>query len=129
MNTNLATTEGYTNIYNGIVEAFNLGTDGNSCEETLQLPGDANQDNTLNIADAVSILGHLFVGSPEFLPCEGGDVSDQGNITLLDLNEDEKINIADVIYILSFLFSDGPPPALGTECVPIFGCPDSCLSR
>ncbi|MCI0636532.1 MAG: lamin tail domain-containing protein, partial [Actinobacteria bacterium] len=38
----------------------------------LQLPGDCNQDATIDISDGVCLLRHLFVGSSTPLPCGGG---------------------------------------------------------
>ena len=29
--------------------------------------------------------------------------------------------------VLAYLFTRGAPPALGTECVPVEGCPDTCV--
>ena len=46
------------------------------------------------------------------------------NRTLLDLNGDSGVDIADAVYLLTYLFRKGPPPALGTKCVPIEGCAD-----
>jgi hypothetical protein len=86
-----------------------------------QRPGDINQDQKLNLADAVGMLQHLFGDSPS-PPC----ASDEGNQTLLDLNGDRTVNLADAVHSLNYLFSSGEAPALGTDCVPIPGCPDIC---
>ncbi|HVR73642.1 MAG TPA: hypothetical protein VMT52_04895 [Planctomycetota bacterium] len=92
----------------------------------LQRPSDCNQDGLLNLADAICLLGHLFLGSPAILPCEGGTVGDPGNNALLDSNGDTLVNLADAIGVLLFLFSGGAPPPLGTSCVGIEGCPEAC---
>src|SRR4029450_13407381 len=91
----------------------------------LQRPGDCNQDGSLNISDAICLLGHLFLGSPETLPCEGGTIDNPGNLTLEDLNGDNGVNLSDAVRLLGYLFSGSAPPPLGTECLPIFGCPDN----
>jgi len=92
----------------------------------LQRGGDFNQDSSLDIADAIGIVRYLFLGVPAVLPCEGGTASDEGNIRLLDANGDEAIDFSDAIYLMRFLFQRGPLPHLGTNCVRIAGCPDSC---
>ena len=88
-----------------------------------QIPGDCTQDGTLDISDAVCLLGHLFLGSPEVLPCDGGTILDPGNIGLLDSNGDAGINIADPVHLLGYLFLGSGPPVSGTECTAIVGCP------
>jgi hypothetical protein len=92
----------------------------------LQKPGDTNQDGQLDLSDAVSLLGHLFLGTPERLPCDDGIVGNPGNRTLLDLNGDSGVDLADGIHLLIYLFQGGPQPAAGTDCIPIEGCPESC---
>ncbi len=66
--------------------------------------GDANNDGSVNIADAVTVLGHLFSGSP--LP----DCPDAA-----DGNDDGSLNIADGVTILSYLFAGGELAAPGAE--------------
>jgi hypothetical protein len=93
----------------------------------IQKPGDCNQDGNLDIADPICLLGHLFLGMPAALPCEGGTIADPGNASLLNSNGDAAgVNLADAIHVLQYLFGpNGAPPALGTSCVPIAGCPDN----
>jgi hypothetical protein len=91
----------------------------------IQLPGDCTQDGTLNISDPICLLGHLFLGTPETLPCEGGTLGDPGNRLLEDINGDGGVDITDAVRILGYLFGGSPPPSLGSECVPISGCPDN----
>ncbi len=91
----------------------------------FQRPGDANQDGRLEIGDAVALLGHLFVGGRE-LPCEGATIARGANRSLLDLDGDTSVDVTDVLFMLNFLFGDGPEPVLGSFCVRIEGCPDTC---
>jgi hypothetical protein len=95
-----------------------------------QIPGDANQDGKLDLSDAIWVFGHLFLGRPGQvkLACEGGTASNPGpgDLALTDVNGDGRIDISDPVSILSFLFHGTRPPALGTECVWIAGCPDVC---
>ncbi|MBI4583013.1 MAG: lamin tail domain-containing protein [Planctomycetes bacterium] len=93
-----------------------------------QIPGDCNQDGALNIADAVCLLIRLFVGSPNALPCDGGALSDPGNVALLDVNGDSAADVSDVISELTYLFLGGAPPKLGTRCLRIPGCPNACAA-
>jgi hypothetical protein len=94
----------------------------------LQRPGDGNQDGTLDLSDAVWLLGHLFLGTAPRLPCEGGTASSPGpgERALMDVNGDGGIDLSDSVSILSFLFLGGRPPTLGNECVRIVGCPEKC---
>ncbi|HVR75825.1 MAG TPA: PKD domain-containing protein, partial [Planctomycetota bacterium] len=91
-----------------------------------QIPNDANQDGKLDLTDVISVLRHLFQGSLEALPCEGGTLLDSGNLSLLDADASASVNITDAVYTLNYLFLGGPPPVLGTGCVRIAGCPDAC---
>lgn len=61
--------------------------------------GDANQDDSFDLADGISILSHLFGASP--VNCESA----------LDSNDDESLDISDAIFALSALFAGGPVPA------------------
>lgn len=62
--------------------------------------GDFDQNETVNISDAVLVLNFLFVGgaSPVCNP-------------LVDTNADGSVNLSDAVFLLSFLFASGPPPA------------------
>jgi hypothetical protein len=91
----------------------------------LQKPGDCNQDGARDISDPICLLGHLFQSRPSIVPCQGGTILDPGTISLLDSNGDGAVDLSDAVYDLAFLFSGGPGPVLGTEFVPIAGCPDN----
>jgi hypothetical protein len=94
----------------------------------FQRPADANQDSKVDLSDAVSVLGHLFLGAPAVLPCGDGTLQSEGNRLLLDSNGDLRVDLADPISVLRFLFLGGPPPPLGVECVRVLGCSTSCNS-
>jgi len=94
----------------------------------LQRPGDCNQDGERDISDGICLLGHMFLGTVPVLPCGDGTAGDPGNLALLDTNGDGLIDITDVVAQLAFLFLGGPPPALGTKCAPIGGCPTGAFS-
>ena len=89
-----------------------------------QLPGDCNQDGTLDLSDGVCVLGYLFGGNPLELPCGDGTNSDPANTLLLDFNGDTRIDLSDGVAVLAFLFQGGPAHPLGRppSCVTIVGC-------
>lgn len=62
------------------------------------LRGDANQDLTIDLADAVTILSHLFV-EPS-LDC----------MASADANTDNKIDLADPVFLLQYVFQSGEAP-------------------
>jgi glucose/arabinose dehydrogenase len=102
---------------------------GPESPQPYQVPGDCNQDGKVNISDAICVLGALFLGAAEGLPCEGRP-SDPGTLRLLDWQLDSKLDISDGIGMLSFLFLGGLPHPLAvpgletTGCAPMTGCPD-----
>jgi hypothetical protein len=98
-----------------------------------QYPGDCNQDGSVDLSDAVCVLGFLFLGSPERLPCGDGTVESQSNRVLLDWNEDASVDLSDAVSTLNWLFNGGPAHVLnadlqGSACVRIQGCPDRCTT-
>ena len=66
--------------------------------------GDVNIDGSLDIADPVMLLNHLFGGGP--LTCRpAAEVTGDGNT-----------DISDPVYLLNYLFAAGSPP-VGTAIV------------
>jgi len=102
------------------------GRDDDSQAAAFQIPSDTNQDGRLDLSDAVSLLGHLFLGAPAVLACGDGSLADPGNHALLNANGDPKVDLADVIYVLAYLYLGGAPPILGSQCREIAGCPAAC---
>jgi hypothetical protein len=79
-------------------------------DETPFIRGNANNDSTVDISDAVGILNDLFLGIPSTAPCRDA----------LDTNDSGAVDISDAVYLLSFLFQGGakvkePYPAAGTD--------------
>lgn len=64
--------------------------------------GDANDDGDVDLSDAVTILGDLFLGTPADAPC----------LDALDADDTGEVEITDAIYLLDALFTGGddPPP-------------------
>ena len=102
------------------------GTEDRIVAEGLHRPGNVNQDGSVNITDAIHLLRFLFGSMAVSLPCGDGTLEEQSNRLLLDIDGDRNLGLADVTHLLSYLFQGGPPPALGTECVVLPACPDSC---
>ena len=70
------------------------------------LRGDGNDDGTIDLTDAITILNYLFLGGEA-----------PGCLDAADSDDDEEIQLTDGIYTLSFLFSGGvPPPAPWPGC-------------
>ncbi len=69
--------------------------------ECLCLPGDANNDGSINVGDAVYIISYVFKGGPAPAPyamCSG------------DPNVDCGGGVGDAVYLISYVFKGGPPP-------------------
>lgn len=126
--TNLSTPEGYANVLGAIKKAAALGA-STSCdaeEGGLQLIGNANADSRLDLTDAVALLGRLFLGLQDPLPCQGDDLGSSANLELHDVSGDGKVDLGDAVYLLNYLFVGGPIPVSGGECRRIAGCPENC---
>jgi hypothetical protein len=97
----------------------------------MQKPGDSNQDGTLDISDAVDLLGFLFLGTKDALPCGDGQSNHASNLALLNVNGDAGgIDLSDAVYILNFLFTGGDLPVncsgvTACPCIRIIACPDN----
>jgi hypothetical protein len=123
----------------GVTVVFARATDsqGNSstctfsvsvnCEQGgFQIPGDCNQDGTFDISDPVCLLGFLFLGSPQGLPCGSGTRDDPSNQALYAWNAEE-IDLSSAVQALQFLFfGTGEGHPLGEECLQMPDCPEVC---
>ena len=94
-----------------------------------QVPGDCNQDGKVDLSDGVCLLGFLFVGDRERLPCGDGTTDHAANKLLMDWNHSEGIDLSDAVALLGWLFQGADPHFLGEECQPMIGCPDACVPR
>ncbi len=69
------------------------------------LRGDGNGDGTVNLSDAVAILGRLFLGQEA-----------PGCMDAADANDDGAVNLSDPVAVLNSLFrGTGPLPEPSTE--------------
>ena len=80
-----------------------------------QVPGDYNQDAGIDLSDAISVFGFLFLGRAD-PSCPSG----------LDFNGDSALDLSDGIGLLNWLFQGGPGHVLGVDCVQIVDCEDAC---
>lgn len=62
--------------------------------------GNANGDSTVDLADPVFILNHLFLGGADPRPC----------LDAADANDDGGVDVTDAIFVLNFLFLGGDRP-------------------
>jgi hypothetical protein len=105
-----------------------------ACEGGRQVPGDCDQDGNLSLSDAICLLGALFLGDPDRLPCGSGSTADPPNRALLDWDGGGRVDITDAVAMLGFAFLGMSPHHLapladeGQGCILIFDCPeqDSC---
>ena len=80
------------------------------CQITLPIPrqfkrGDSNDDQTVNLADAIASLQMLFGSLP--MTCHDA----------VDANDDGATDLSDPIYVLTYLFGGGvAPPAPFPQC-------------
>ncbi len=63
------------------------------------MPGDANGDFSVDIADVVFLINYLYLNDIPPRPLSAGDA-----------NCDGVVNIGDVVYLINYLFKSGPPP-------------------
>ena len=83
----------------------------------LFVRGDANDDLTVNLSDAIYVVAHLFQAGPSSV-CEDA----------ADANDDGKLNLSDAIYSIDYLFQSGlePPPPFQERGKDPTGDPLSC---
>jgi hypothetical protein len=91
------------NLYRVVGRRGGFAGPGAVCEASPErefLRGDVEENDVLNITDAVAILAFLFIGGTAPACPDAADVNDSG-----------EINITDPLVLLNFLFLAGPPPA------------------
>jgi len=63
--------------------------------------GDANNDLTVNVSDAVYVINYVFVS---------GSSEPQPVLACGDANTDATVNVSDAVYIINYVFVSGSPP-------------------
>ncbi|MGB2803712.1 MAG: C25 family cysteine peptidase [Candidatus Zixiibacteriota bacterium] len=61
--------------------------------------GDCNDDDVIDIGDAIYLINYLYKSGPAPDPPQAGDV-----------NCDSGCELADVVFLVNYLFKSGPPP-------------------
>jgi hypothetical protein len=67
--------------------------------------GDANNDGSVNVSDAVYIINFVFVGGSEPQPV----------LACGDANSDGTVNVSDAVMIINYVFVGGTQPG---DCSP-----------
>ena len=78
--------------------------------ERCNVPGDANNSGSVNIADVTFLIARIFAGGAAPPSCEEGDANGSGSV-----------NIADVTFLIARIFAGGAPPICGPAgmaCMP-----------
>jgi len=103
--TEISCTNGTDDDGDGAVDCLDSDCAGNvACPTGKQIHrGDTDQNNLLQLTDAIQILGYLFLGTP------GLKVPDC--LDAADADDNGKVELTDAVRILAFLFLGGPPPA------------------
>ncbi len=65
-------------------------------------PGDANDDQEVNVGDAVYLINYVFKSGPAPNCMPAGDA-----------NADGEVNVGDAVYLINYVFKSGPPPTCG----------------
>jgi len=80
--------------------------------------GDANEDGSVNVSDAVYVINYVFItGSPEPKPVKACG----------DANSDASVNVSDAVYIINYVFIVGSPaPSDCSPGAPAWGGLDCC---
>jgi len=88
------------------------------CQQACQgLCGDANQDASVDVSDAVWIINYVFVGGNPPQPI----------LACGDANSDASVDVSDAVWVINYVFVGGAPPstcspgawgASGGDCCP-----------
>ncbi len=83
-----------------LVTALGTPAAAPATDRYLFLRGDADQNFVLSIEDAYTLLGYLFLHSPEKLDCEAAG----------DWNDDGQVDISDALSVIFYFFGGWDPP-------------------
>ena len=83
---------------------FGVGLTPPEESSSTLVQGEANGDGTIDVSDAVFILGFLFLGN-----------SEPSCLAALDANADDAVDLSDAVMILGNLFLGNPPTLPGID--------------
>ncbi|NIP41716.1 MAG: hypothetical protein GWO41_12640 [candidate division Zixibacteria bacterium] len=90
-----------------------FATSGGPCQGEC---GDANDDASVNVSDAVWIVNYVFIGGSEPLPV----------LACGDANTDGSVNVSDAVWVINFVFVGGGPPSTCSPGSPNWYNGDCC---
>jgi len=70
-----------------------------SVDVVSYLCGDANNDEAVNVSDAVYIINYIFTGGSPPTPLMAADANGSGGV-----------NVSDAVYLINYIFTGGPEP-------------------
>ncbi len=68
--------------------------------ECMGICGDANDDQAVNVSDAVWIINFVFIGGSPPQPV----------LACGDANDDAAVNVSDAVWVINYVFIGGAPP-------------------
>lgn len=98
-NYRLSTTLGQTAVGLGSSTNYQVNQGFQQSFGQTYLCGDANNDGSINISDAVYLIAYIFASGPAPNPLLAGDA-----------NCDSAVNISDAVYLIAYIFAGGSAP-------------------
>ncbi|MBD3218834.1 MAG: S8 family serine peptidase [candidate division Zixibacteria bacterium] len=78
--------------------------------------GDANNDGSVNVSDAVTVINYVFIGGSQPQPV----------LACGDANSDGTVNVSDAVWVINYVFIGGTAPGDCAPGAPMWGGNDCC---